>query len=621
MAGSRALLHTAPSTRCRAAPKPLPGLVLVESFNDFALLLPVGLVALQGRLVVRADRCRVVGVDGGPGLFDRVGDRNLVGKIRYRIRIHHLFHDSAGFPAPAAGTGKRMTSLWLDGHADPPESGTIPNAEVIVVGAGLTGLVTAVLLARGGKRVVVLEARTPGACTTGNTTAKISLLQGTRLSTIARRQSRETVGQYVEGNREGQAWLTQYCADRGVDVQYEDAITYAQTAAGVPLARAEFDACAAAGLEVEWIDTAPFSTDGAPLDFHGGVRLAGQAQFDPMPFLDALTTELRERGGRLVTGRRVHGAGMSGGRVRLAVSCADGADEVADADQCVLATGTPILDRGGYFARLEPSRSYCVAFTLPGPAPRPMMISADSPTRSLRYALSGGAERLIVGGGGHVVGRKESPRQSYTEIVGWTKRHFPGAEPTHRWSAQDYVPVDGLPYVGPLIPGSDHLFVATGFAKWGMTNGVAAALLLAKRILGGEPGEWARAFDSWSPHELAGLSTALKLNLEVGWYLASGWVTPALHRDGAPVEGDGKVHGPPWHMSACSTVGGVQRCVSPVCTHLGGVLSWNDAEKSWDCPLHGSRFGPDGTVLEGPATRDLAHGSTASEVFGPTVSG
>ncbi|AQT82998.1 FAD-dependent oxidoreductase [Mycolicibacterium litorale] len=498
-----------------------------------------------------------------------------------------------------------MTSLWLD-HAHQArerqaDDTEIPNAEVVVVGAGITGLVTAVLLARAGKRVVVIEARTPGAATTGNTTAKVSLLQGSRLSTISRRHSADLVGQYVEGNREGQAWLTQYCIERDVDLQYEDAYSYAQTDGGLPTARAEFEAASAAGLAVQWVDRLD-----VPFPFRGGVRLAGQVQFDPMPFLDALVAELRDRGGRLVTGHRVHAATTAGGRVRLKVRSADDAEQVAEADHCVLATGTPILDRGGFFARLHPSRSYCVAFDLPGAAPRPMMLSVDQPTRSVRYAPSVDGERLIVGGGGHTVGRKDSARTSYDELIGWTKRHFPGAQPTHYWSAQDYVAVDELPYVGPLLPGSDHFFVATGFAKWGMTNGVAAAVLLAKHLLGGRQARWASAFASWSPHELTGLTTALKINLEVGWQLASGWMTPVVRRDGRLRDGAGTVSGPPWHMVARSVVDGVERCVSPVCSHLGGVLAWNDAEQSWDCPLHGSRFGPDGTVLEGPATSDLS---------------
>ena len=498
-----------------------------------------------------------------------------------------------------------MTSLWLDRRQDQPRTDTAepPNAEVVVVGAGITGLVTAVLLARGGKRVVVVEARTPGAVATGNTTAKVSLLQGTRLSTISGRHSTDLVRQYVDGNREGQAWLTRFCADRGVEVQHEAAFTYAQTERGLPSARAEFEACRSAGLGVEWVEDLD-----VPFPYRGGVRLAEQVQLDPMPVLDALIAELHERGGRLLSGHRVHAASTAGGRVRLKLRADDGQERLAESDQCVLATGTPILDRGGFFARLHPARSYCVAFDVPGLLTRPMMLSADSPSRSVRYARTADGEHLVVGGAGHTVGRKDSPRTSYDELVGWTKRYFPGATPTHYWSAQDYVAIDELPYVGPLLPGSDHFFVATGFAKWGMTNGVAAALLLAKRILGGPAAPWASAFASWSPHELTGLTTALKANLEVGWHLAAGWVAPVLRRNGSLRDGAGSVSGTPWDLKGRSVVDGVQRCVSPVCTHLAGVLAWNDAERSWDCPLHGSRFAPDGTVLEGPATRNLSIG-------------
>lgn len=164
------------------------------------------------------------------------------------------------------------------------------------------------------------------------------------------------------------------------------------------------------------------------------------------------------------------------------------ADEpVVAAKQCVLATGAPILDRGGFFARLKPQRSYCTAFTVPTPPPRAMYLSADSPSRSVRYAPTRDGERVIVGGNGHVVGRG-AEAAAVADLVAWTKLHFPGAELTHVWSAQDYEPVHELPFVGPLLPRSESLFVATGFAKWGMTNGVAAALLLAKRLLGGTTG-------------------------------------------------------------------------------------------------------------------------------------
>jgi glycine/D-amino acid oxidase-like deaminating enzyme len=497
-----------------------------------------------------------------------------------------------------------MSSLWLADRANRPSPSkplleTDRHADVVVVGAGLTGLVTAVLLARSGRNVLVLEAHFAGAGATGNTTAKISLLQGTKLSKIVAKHGPKRAQQYVEGNREGMEWLIQHCEGHGLSVQREDAFTYAQSDEGVRPAQEELKACEAVGLAAEWVDDAD-----VPFPFQGGVRLADQAQFDPMPLLDSLIVELDEHGGRLAQGVRVQKVSGEDGDLHLDVRTAEGDEFAVLAKKCILATGIPILDRGGFFARLKPQRSYCMAYRVPGDIATGMYISADSPTRSVRYAPTPDGQRLIVGGAGHPVGHAKKPASSVQELDSWAKMHWPGAMQTHYWSAQDYSPIDELPYVGPILPGHESIFVATGFDKWGMTNGTAAALALSSRILGGRM-DWAEAFASWSPHELSGIPKAMQNNLEVCLYLARGWITPVTRIGDRTPEDGGVVSGPPWHLEGRSVVNGVERRVSPVCPHLGGIVNWNDSDESWECPLHGSRFAPDGALLEGPATRDL----------------
>jgi hypothetical protein len=350
-----------------------------------------------------------------------------------------------------------------------------------------------------------------------------------------------------------------------------------------------------AGLPVGWVNRPEL-----PFETRGAVMLADQLQLDPCALLDELSLQAVAHGVQLVEGARVR---KVSGRSPLRLQTDDG--EVSG-DTVVIATNTPVLDRGGFFARVVPARSYTVAFRTPEQPVDGMYLSADSPSVSLRDAVGEDGPLLLVGGRGHTTGRGKPESQRLEEIRDWTAEHFPDAEETHAWSAQDYVPHHALPYAGPILPGHDEILVAGGYSKWGFTNGVAAALALSGRILGGHQ-PWAGVLDTWTRRELTGAPHSALMNAEVAWEMATGWVRPTLRpgRRPSPAEGTGEVRMGPTGPVAVSVLDGVERCVSGVCSHLGGVVRWNDAERSWDCPLHGSRFGPDGEVLDGPATRSL----------------
>ncbi len=490
-----------------------------------------------------------------------------------------------------------MTSLWRQSR-EPIRSDALDDERCtdVVVGAGLTGMVTALLLARAGRDVVVLEARDLGAVTTGHTTAKVSLMQGTRYSEALKRHPEQVVAAYVEGNREGMDWLLRYCEEKGVAVQRRPACTYApRDGRDRTQALSEHEAANKLGLPVHWEEQLP-----VPFPHAGGTVLEDQAQLDPMELLEVLAIDLRAHGGRLVTGARV--AEVTGRREQV-VRCTDG--RTARCEEVILATGMPMLDRGLHFGRLTPERSYALAFAHPSP-PEMMLLSARGRTRSVRDAPGGDEDepRLLVGGEGHTVGRISSERSRVERLRSWTQENFPGAVELARWSAQDYASSDHLPLVGSF-PAHGHIHAATGFGKWGMTNAVAASLSITARILGGHV-PWASVLYE-RPLRRANLTGILGINAGAAAAAIRHGVGPALRPlpPEPPEEGAGVVGRAGVEPVARSSVDGRTCSVSALCTHLGGVVRWNDAEHTWDCPLHGSRFAASGEVLEGPASRPL----------------
>jgi glycine/D-amino acid oxidase-like deaminating enzyme/nitrite reductase/ring-hydroxylating ferredoxin subunit len=486
-----------------------------------------------------------------------------------------------------------MSSLWLSTRptiaTDAFEKGA--HHDIAIVGGGLTGLVSAVLLARTGRRVVVLEARTVGAGTTGNTTAKISQLQGTQLSKVKANGYSALVSAYADSARAAFDWLIDYTTAAGVPVERRDAYTYAATEQGIAAVEHEFELARSVGLDVRLLPEAPL-----PFRTFRAAQLRDQAQLNPLDLLAALAVELRTLGGRIVEGVRVQKL-HAGDPVRMTTS----AGEVS-ADKVILATGTPILDRGLYFAKVSAKRSYAQSFTVPASAlPDGMFLGVETPTRSVRTSGS----LLLTGGNGHGVGREPSTQSRVDELTEWTTRHWSGAELTHAWSAQDYSPVHHVPFVGWLPRGRGRVYLATGYDKWGMTNGVAAALTLTADITG-ENTDWQTTLHHRITMPRA-IATGIGENAATAWWYLRGYgraMTTPLPAT-APAEGDGVVGRDGLRPTAISTVDGKTCALSAVCTHLGAIVTWNDSERSWDCPAHGSRFAADGTVLEGPATRPL----------------
>ncbi|MFB9895532.1 FAD-dependent oxidoreductase [Planobispora takensis] len=471
--------------------------------------------------------------------------------------------------------------------------------DVAVVGAGIAGLSAAWELTKAGRSVAVLEADRVAAGVTGFTTAKLSAQHTMIYAKLAKSAGAEAAALYARSQREAVEHVVATAGELGIDCDLErvPSYTYVESQDGVDDVRAEAEAAAEAGLP------ASFTTSSTlPFPIAGAVRVEDQVQFHPRKYLLGLTETMISRGALVFEGSRVV-ALDEGEPCRLRT--ADG--RTVTARDVIVATHYPVFDRALLFARMEPRRELVVAAVIPEAGdPAGMFITTEQNTRSVRTSPYGQGRRLLIVTGEHFKPGAGSVGERFDRLAAWTAERFGATEIAYRWAAQDNDTTDGLPFVGPMHAGARHAYVATGFGGWGMSNGVMSGLLLTEQIAGRER-PWDRLYDPRRLHPLREAGSALKMQASVAAHFvgdrfgagSADEVTELAPGQGAVLKVDGQ------RCAVYRDDNGQLHAVSAVCTHLGCVVGFNDAERTWECPCHGSRFDVDGSILQGPATEPL----------------
>jgi glycine/D-amino acid oxidase-like deaminating enzyme/nitrite reductase/ring-hydroxylating ferredoxin subunit len=486
-----------------------------------------------------------------------------------------------------------LGSLWLETTDRParPALAEDVDVDVCVVGAGIAGLSTALELARRGASVALLEARFVGAGATGYTTAKLSSLHGLTYTKLEKSLGGEKARVYGETNERGIARVFELVEELGIgcDLRRKPNLVYTERPDEYNRIEAEVEAARRAGLPASLVE----ETD-LPYPIAAAVVFEEQAEFHPVKYLEGVARALGAARAPVYEGTTAVSVDAgSPCRVRTA----DG--RTVTAASVVVTTQLPFLDRGLYFARCHPERSYVVAAPWDRPeATGGMYLSTESPAHSIRTH----GTWLLVAGESHKTGQGDAGER-YERLAAWARQRF-GIEPELRWATQDQMPADGVPYVGPVDPVSKNVFVATGFRKWGLAMGVASAELLAAWV-DGRDHPAAELFDTRRVRVRASAATLVKENVNVALRFFGDRV---LKRAGVEsiAPGEGRIVGSGLGQRAVyRDDDGELHALSARCTHLGCIVNWNSGEGTWDCPCHGSRFGPTGDVLGGPAVKPL----------------
>jgi len=492
------------------------------------------------------------------------------------------------------------TSLW-QANAAPYRTRNKPGNDrsfnIIIVGGGITGITTALLLQEAGKKCLVLEAATLCFGTTGGTTAHLNTLLDTPYTTISKNFGKENARLVASVTADGIALVKENIQRYKIDCGFEDASAYLFSSDEKQTEELKDIRSAAeqAGLNVQSAGNIP-----VPINFQQAIKVTGQAKFNPVQYVYALANAFEDAGGVILQHCRVTGVNEN---ERAEVETTEGNFM---AERVVYATHIP-PGVNLVHLRCAPYRSYAMAVKLNNSKyPEDLCYDMYDPYHYYRTQMVDGEPYFIAGGYDHKTGHEENTQKCFLELEAHCRKYFDVSKVAYQWSSQYFEPADGLPYIGRLPGHTDLVYVATGFGGNGMTYSQVSALVL-RSILLNQDNPCISLFNPGRIKPVAGFKNFITHNAEVAKDFAGKFFSrEKLHELADIAPGEGRVVTYESKKIALhKDENGEIHAISPICTHLKCSVSWNGAEHTWDCPCHGARYSKDGEVLTGPASIDL----------------
>lgn len=436
--------------------------------------------------------------------------------------------------------------------------------DVCIVGAGLTGLTTAYLLAKQGKKVAILERDRVCSHTSAGTTGKVTSQHGLFYNYLIQSKGKDFAKEYFEANEEAIANIRQIIEDEQIECDFKvlPSYVFTQVEEDVSKIKEEVNATKRIGIDSKFVDTIEL-----PLKIFGAIEFHNQAQFHPIKYANGLIKSIIKNEGKIYENTKVIDIKQQDGKSFVIT---DGYEVIAK--DVVIATRYPILKiTGYYFLKMYQSSSFAV---LADPHEeidfRGVYINTEQPQLSFRMIEENDKKLLLAVGYDYKTG-EDFVGNPYEYLESKIKKMYPNAEVLHHWCAEDCISLDKIPYIGGLSGNMPNVYVATGFNKWGITSGNIAANIITDKIMGKE-NPYEHVFESKRLGPIKNKDEMKNMIKET----AKSFV-------GKRLEGE----------------------KTPTCTHLGCKTHWNEVENTWDCPCHGSRFNKKGHVIEGPAVDNL----------------